>query len=68
MKSVETVGEELLDCVVLVSVCTAEMARPDWVQKAKHLADTCQAAKRMPAATETTAVTLLFQTEKESVT
>ena len=29
-----------------MSVCTEEMARPDWVQKAKHLADTCQVAKR----------------------
>lgn len=23
-------------------VCAEEMARPDWAQKAKHLADTCQ--------------------------
>lgn len=37
---------ELLDWSVFVSERLEEMARPDWVQKAKHLADTCQAAER----------------------
>lgn len=30
---------------VFVPACFEEMARPDWVQKAKHLADTWQVAK-----------------------
>ncbi|KAK5896109.1 hypothetical protein CgunFtcFv8_009743 [Champsocephalus gunnari] len=35
-------SEELLDRSVFVSVCTEEMARPDWGQRAKHLDDTRQ--------------------------
>lgn len=58
-----------------VYVCVEEMARPDWTQKAKHLADTCQAAQRERLLQQKHCgdfaereVTLLFQTEKESRT
>ena len=71
-------GGELLNWSVFVSMYLEEMARPDWKQKAKHLADTCQAAGRTLAAAATEALvqlrrsykkaTLLFQTEKESLT
>lgn len=31
---------------VCVSLCLEEMARPDWLQKAKHLVDTRRVAER----------------------
>lgn len=60
---------ELLDRSVFVPLCLEEMARPDWEQKAKHLANTCHVVERGRSATEAPVkVTLLFQTERESPT